>query len=130
MEKSCCIQKNCIKCCIETDMLLSNRDVERIRKIGFDPKSFVVEKDGWMYLKNHNGRCVFHNGTKCLIYKDRPDGCRLYPVIFDMDRKCAVLDDDCPYKDRFRMSDAIVKKLYDVVLEIQCQRNKRNNYRL
>jgi len=111
-------------------MLLSNDDIERIKKLGFDSKFFVVEKDGWMHLKNHNGRCVFHDGTKCLIYKNRPEGCRLYPVIFDMDRKCAVLDDDCPHKDRFCMSDTVTKKLYDVVSKIQRQQNKRISYRL
>jgi len=111
-------------------MLLSNDDIERIMELGFDPKFFVVEKNGLLHLKNHDGRCVFHDGTKCLIYKNRPDGCRLYPVIFDMDRGCAVLDDDCPYKNKFHLSDKSVKKLYDVVSKIQCQQNKRNNYRL
>ncbi len=124
--KSYCIEKNCIKCCIETDMLLSKDDVERIRKLGFDSKFFVIKKNGWLYLKNCNGRCFFHDGTKCLIYENRPEGCRLYPVIFDIDRKCAVLDDDCPYKDRFRISDLVVKKLYDVVLKIQKEKVLRN----
>jgi len=119
MEKNCCIEKNCIKCCIETDMLLSNDDIKRISKIGFNPEFFVVEKNGWLHLKNRNGRCVFHDGTKCLIYENRPKGCRLYPVIFDMDRKCAVLDNDCPHKDEFSISDKKVKKLSEIILKIR-----------
>ncbi len=111
-------------------MLLLEEDIKRINKLGFDPKFFVVEKNGWLHLKNYDDRCVFHDGKKCLIYKNRPDGCKLYPIIFDMDRKCAVLDCDCPYKNEFKMSNKTAKNLYDVVSKIQRQRNKRGNYRL
>lgn len=123
--KSYCIEKNCIKCCMETDMLLSDEDIKRIIKLGFDPKFFVVEKGGWLHLKNHNNRCVFHDGIKCLIYKNRPEGCMLYPVIFDMDKNCAVLDNDCPYKNGFKLSNKTVKKLHDVVSKIQHQQVKK-----
>jgi Fe-S-cluster containining protein len=106
-------------------MILSNNDVKRINKMGFGTKFFVTQKNGWMHLKNQGGRCVFHDRTKCLIYRSRPDGCRLYPVIFDMERGCAVLDNDCPYKDEFRLSKSEVKKLYDVISKIKYEQAKR-----
>jgi len=126
--KNYCIEKNCIECCIETEMLLSNDDVERIRKLGFDSKFFVAEKNGWLYLKNHDGRCVFHDGVKCLIYDNRPEGCRLYPVIFDMDKKCAVLDNDCPHNDKFRISKIAIKQLFDIIsiLNYEVAERKKN----
>ena len=56
-------------------MLLSYQDIERIKRLGFDTNFFVTEKDGWLQLKNQDGRCVFHNNKMCTIYENRPDGC-------------------------------------------------------
>ena len=92
-------------------MMLSLNDIKRIEKLGYKKDEFVVKKDGFYQLKNKNHRCVFHNGTSCIIYPNRPIGCQLYPVIYDMDNKKAVLDTDCPYSSLFKITDEKQKKL-------------------
>ncbi len=84
-------------------MPVSHKDIERIKKLGFDTNYFVTEQNGWLQLKNQDGRCVFHNGVICQIYENRPDGCKLYPIIYDKDEKHAVFDEDCPHREKFRM---------------------------
>jgi len=98
--KNNCI--NCGICCRETEMILSARDVDRIKNN--DPKSLqitnFVEKttDGLFQLKNADGHCVFFDPTTklCKIYEVRPEGCRFYPLIYDSDKRLCVLDKECP----------------------------------
>ena len=123
--KSCCKDYNCIKCCLETGMPLSYKDINRIKSLGFDINFFVSKKNGWLQLKNKDGRCVFHNGNICSIYKDRPEGCKLYPIIFDMGKKCAIKDIECPYRDKFNKSESIVKKLYFLVSKLENEKMER-----
>jgi len=123
--KSCCINYKCIQCCLETSMPLSSQDIARIKKLGFDTNFFVIEKDYWLQLKNIDGRCVFHNGIICTIYDNKPKGCKIYPIIYDKDKKCAVFDKDCPYIDKFQMSKGNIKKLYDLVSKLESERAER-----
>lgn len=103
-------------------MPLSYKDIERIKGLGFDTNFFVTENDGWLQLKNRDGRCVFHTGIVCSIYEDRPDGCKLYPTIYDKGKKRAIFDKDCPHRDEFQMSKSTVKQLYDVVSKLERER--------
>ena len=98
---------DCGNCCRETEMILSARDVMRIKnnypknleRINFDKKTV----DGLVQLKNLNGNCVFFNPTSklCEIYAVRPQGCRFYPLIYDSDKKLCVLDHECPRPELF-----------------------------
>lgn len=114
---NCCLETKCIQCCIETNMLLSYRDIENIQKMGYDRKFFVSERNGWLQLKNHQGRCVFHNGVRCTIYHQRPEGCTLYPVVYDKDNQCAILDSECPQKQCFPLSKTKSQQL-DILISI------------
>ena len=96
-------------------MIVSNNDIKRIEQCGYQKKDFVIRKDGWQQLKNKNHRCVFHDGTTCIIYPNRPVGCQLYPIIYDMDTKEAVLDEDCPYTFFFEITDAKKRILFEVI---------------
>jgi Fe-S-cluster containining protein len=126
--KSCCMDYNCIQCCLETSMPLSNRDIKRISRLGFDTNFFVIERDGWLQLKNHDGRCVFHSGKICSIYKNRPEGCRSYPIIYDKDENRAVLDEDCPHRDKFQMPEIAIKELLDIVSKLEREVNEREKH--
>lgn len=106
-------------------MPLSNRDIEHIRALGFNTNFFVIERDGWLQLKNYNGRCVFHNGKICSIYENRPKGCRLYPIIYDKDENRAVLDEDCPHRDKFQMPKIAIKELLDIVSKLEREVTER-----
>jgi hypothetical protein len=106
-------------------MILSRDDIKKIQNLGFKKDFFVLHKEGWLMLKNHNGRCVFHDGLKCTIYSNRPRGCKLYPVIYDKDESCAVFDKDCPHSNCFDMSSLNIKKLYATVRKLEYEKSKR-----
>ena len=122
-----CRNNHCIKCCQETRMPLTNKDIERITSIGFKTKFFIKSRNEWLQLKNKNGRCVFNNGVKCLIYKNRQEGCKLYPIIYDKDKDCAIFDKDCPYKENFKISKRKIKRLYVTVLQLEYEKVQRIN---
>jgi len=128
--KSCCIDYKCIQCCLDTNMILSYQDIERIKRLGFDTNFFVTRRNGWLQLKNQDGHCVFHSSIMCTIYENRPDGCKLYPIIYDKDKKHAVFDKDCPQRDKFHMSKSITKQLYDLVSKIESERVERKKLKM
>ncbi len=82
----------CHKCCIETEMPLTKKDIRRIRSLGY--KDFYINDNGIYKLKNINGMCIFLSKEGCRIYAHRPLGCRLYPLVYDGEN--VVLDDLCP----------------------------------
>ncbi len=97
-------------------MLLLDEDVKRIADLGYEEKFFVAKSQGFKVLKNSRaGRCVFHDGTQCTIYENRPKGCKLYPIIFNEDSLSAVKDDFCPYRGEFRLSAKAKRELSDDV---------------
>ncbi len=80
-----------------------------------DADWFFLADDGYLQLKTRAGPpargspggkpCVFlgHDGL-CTVWYDRPEGCRLYPAIWDELDGRAVLDEDyCPHTDGFRI---------------------------
>jgi len=99
--------EDCGNCCRETEMILSARDIARIMKNGRKnllPNYFVQKTDdGLFQLKNANGHCIFFDSKtkECEIYENRPQGCRFYPLTFNLDTKLCVLDEDCPRPELF-----------------------------
>ena len=84
--------KNCLKCgncCIDTEMQLSNNDVQRINEAIRPNFEFFFEDGGYLYLLNISGHCIFFNekNKSCKIYQYRPKGCKFYPYVYD-DGKC------------------------------------------
>lgn len=122
---ACCLETQCSRCCLNTNMVLTSRDVERIEKLGYDKRCFIIEQNGWLQLKNQKGRCVFHNGNVCTIYEHRPEGCRLYPVVYSKDDRCAMLDRDCPKSSCFFLSETTTQQLFDLVTVLEKERAKR-----
>ena len=98
---SACLEKNCCKCCKETEMMLTGKDVERLEKLGFKREEFCVRDGNFLKLCNINGVCFFLDPEKglCTVYENRPEGCRLYPIVFDLLRRKCVLDKTCPYRN-------------------------------
>ena len=94
---SICTDFSCAKCCKNTSMFLSQDDIDRIVAQGYAENDFTFRnKEGFFQLKNVEGECYFLKNNKCQIYEFRPTGCRFYPIIFDLDKNKAVLDDECP----------------------------------
>jgi len=103
-------------------MLLSHQDIDRIKRLGFYTNFFVTGRAGWLQLKNQDGRCVFHSGIICTIYENRPEGCQLYPIIFDKENNCAILDEECPYRTKFLITMSSRKKLFHLISRIESER--------
>ena len=61
--------------------------------------SSLTTKAATFDVGNAGKYCVFYNVEKqlCKVYKYRPLGCRIYPVIF-VEGKGVVVDDLCPSK--------------------------------
>jgi Fe-S-cluster containining protein len=106
-------------------MVLTTHDIQTIEKLGYEPRFFVSERNEWVQLKNKNGRCVFHNGTVCTIYDHRPEGCVLYPIVYDKDHRCAILDSDCPQKHCFPLSETKSEQLYSLISSLEKERAGR-----
>jgi Fe-S-cluster containining protein len=88
-------------------MLLSTADAERLERAGYDRQKFMRnDKNGFVRLKNCRGFCVFYDMEKCRckIYRYRPLGCRIYPVIYS-ELEGVVVDDLCPMKNTIPKSE-------------------------
>ena len=88
--------EGCHLCCLETEMILTESDVRRLESLGYRREDFSEFRDGFVRLKNIDGRCYFLRDGKCEVYEHRPMGCRAYPVVFDLKRGECVIDDYCP----------------------------------
>ena len=109
------MRHKCVECCLETRMPLSNFDLKRILKLGYKLECFAVKTDGEWRLKNNSGQCVFLIEEGCGIYPHRPEGCRLYPLVYDENLREAVIDPLCPYSYLFKVQKNHVKRLKTLV---------------
>lgn len=81
----------CADCCKYLRVKLSDKDIDTIKKKGYDEKLFT-EFDMHIndfVLKNKDENCVFlvkkQGKYHCMIYKARPETCKLYPFV-NLDR--------------------------------------------
>jgi uncharacterized protein len=111
-----CVENRCSACCHDTEMLLTDADMTRLAALR-PGETFWVEADGFRHLRTRDappvagmtGRpCWFLNPTgRCTVHDDRPEGCRLYPAILDVDADAVALDEEhCPHTDGFRLPTA------------------------
>ena len=121
-----CQNHNCHYCCIETEMLITKYDVSRIVQATSIPaKDFVTfNEDGFRMLRNRERRgeekCFFLDDTGlCSIYNHRPEGCRYYPIIWDLNKHLPRADDLCPNYDEFTsFIPSVENKLENFILKI------------
>jgi len=79
--------RKCADCCKDLTVKLAKKDIEAIKREGFD-SGFFLDYDthiGSPVLKLENGKCVFLVKKKdryyCKIYEIRPKVCRVYPFV-------------------------------------------------
>jgi Fe-S-cluster containining protein len=84
-------------------MTLTEADVAALRSTGARRFS-RRNQDGISQLVNRDGHCVFLVDGSCSVYEHRPEGCRLYPLILDLDLDQVVRDDFCPWRDEFEFT--------------------------
>ncbi len=112
----------CGKCCYSTEMPLTEEDIKCIESLGYQRKDFAIEIDGIYRLRNVNGKCYFLSANReCKIYDHRPTGCRIYPVVLDLEKNRVVVDELCPKRDEVKTRDMkeaepvlreLIKKIY------------------
>ncbi len=105
--------QNCGKCCLDTEMLLSIKDINLILENSasdLEKDNFISKQGDHFQLKNYEDHCVFFNikSKTCKIYNIRPQGCRFYPLIYDKDKGSCLFDNECPRTHLFYQS----KKIY------------------
>ncbi len=104
-------------------MELSRKDIERLEETGYRPEEFAVIHDGVVRLRNVDGCCYFYSlaDKKCLIYRKRPLGCYLYPVVY-LANEGAIVDELCPMghtiseqelRTKAKILDKLLKKMDD-----------------
>lgn len=103
-EKNPCRRHNCDACCYDTRMSLTEDDVRRLER-GGHRDFYDLHPDSTLRLKNLDGRCIFLIDGNCTAYRDRPDGCVLYPLIWYTVDDEAGLHDFCPHRHDFRFND-------------------------
>jgi len=87
----------CGKCCRETEMPLTMSDIKRITSLGYKVSEFATFNGAAWRLKNVDGHCFFLNPetNECKIYPHRPEGCRIYPIIY-IEGVGVSVDPECP----------------------------------
>ena len=88
---------NCGKCCEETEMELSSKDIERLEEAGYRREQFAFIDGDVVRLRNVDGWCYFYSLTdkRCRVYGKRPLGCYLYPVVYSVNDG-VIADELCP----------------------------------
>lgn len=105
-------------------MPLSKDDIRRIERLGFRREEFVrvikVKSLRKIFvLKNKDGKCVFlSKDGMCKIYKYRPKGCKLYPLVYNLDKQKVELDDLCKYRNEFKVNDKDIEELLELIKEV------------
>ncbi|MFW9905486.1 MAG: YkgJ family cysteine cluster protein [Candidatus Thorarchaeota archaeon] len=121
-----CQQNNCHHCCIETEMLLTKKDIQRIvKKTSISAREFVtLNEDGFRKLKNKQSesqlQCFFldQNG-KCSIYEIRPEGCQFYPYIWNLSIHRIAIDDYCLHHTKYSEPwVGLSKRLEDFIFKV------------
>jgi len=85
-------------------MELSSEDIKRLEEAGYRLEEFaVIDDDRVTRLRNVDGWCYFYSlaDKKCRIYRKRPLGCLLYPVVY-LVNEGAMVDELCPWDRQFQ----------------------------
>jgi Fe-S-cluster containining protein len=110
-------------------MLLSEEDIRLLGKTRSDRDKFArFTKRGYVRLRNRRGCCVFYDSEKhrCKVYKHRPLGCRIYPVIYS-EEEGAIVDGLCPERNTVseREVEGKTAKLTKLLQRIDDEAEKR-----
>ncbi len=120
-----CLRHLCVACCIETEMPLTEEDLKRIEKLGFKRTDFTVEVDGETRLKNKAKQCFFLKEGRCSIYEARPEGCRIYPLVYDVDAHKFVFDSVCLHGAEYKATREDKDRLKRLIRRLEREAAKK-----
>jgi len=132
-----CEAHGCSLCCHDIEMLLTEADLERLAAVRPDEGFWFEADDGFLQLHTRDGPaaqggegrpCWFLDPAgRCTVWSERPEGCRLYPAIWDEGLRAAVLDADyCPHTDGFRLPRAMNDATRRLVDRLEAERARRS----
>lgn len=113
-------------CCTETEMTLTKKDVNRINSLGYSRDDYARKaSDGFIELRNIDGYCYFYDreSRSCKIYDKRPEGCRYYPIVYNLHLGTCVADRDCPSADTVTKEDIrrVCPKVKELVRQLRTE---------
>lgn len=111
---------NCCTCCHETEMELSNEDVEKISVLGYT--GFYHMENGYKVLNNIDDRCFFLENGRCKIYKHKPKGCDIYPQVMALPSRIPKMDRDCPHRKLFKFNQEEIEELSELIDRLEVER--------
>ena len=122
---------HCGKCCEKTEMELSSSDIERLEETGYHREEFAItDNNSIIRLRNVDGWCYFYSRAekRCGVYKKRPSGCYLYPVVYLEANDCVTVDKLCPMRQTISKQEMgkkgkiLIKLLKKMDNERQCNK--------
>jgi len=122
---SLCQHHRCVACCLETEMPLTEDDLRRIELLGFERADFTVEADGETRLRNVKKACFFLRERICIVYEGRPEGCRIYPLVYDLDAHKFIYDTVCPHSAEFKATREDKERLKRLIRQLDREAEKR-----
>jgi Fe-S-cluster containining protein len=110
-------------------MTLTEADIERLERAGHHGV-WKVNSEGDLQLRNLRGACVLLFDGRCAAYRDRPDGCRFYPFVLDLEDDRVVRDEHCPWRSEFVAGLDVESQLRrSVATEVEELRRRRAHLR-
>lgn len=96
---------SCGLCCRGTEMILTRIDIERLERLGYRRSDFAVFDGSFHRLKNVEGRCFFYRNGRCAVYRYRPLGCSMYPIVINAENLSVEVDRLCPLAQETRREE-------------------------
>lgn len=135
-----CRSHACSACCHDIEMILTEEDVARLRRMRPGVDFYEEADDGFLQLRTRDGPpargakaapgasprpCVFLSDEgACTVHDDRPEGCRLYPATWD--GAAAGLDDlYCPHTDDFLLTSQVAAATRRLAMRLERERRER-----
>ena len=133
-QSSPCAKHGCAACCYDTEMPLTEEDIARLVKLGHARDAFVriAPGEGWPILQTKEktsdampGKpCFFLVEDKCSVYADRPQGCRIYPLVMNEQGRM-LRDEDCPHRGEFAMDPSAKRRIQKIAATLQREARAR-----
>lgn len=122
-----CLQHGCVLCCTDTQMPLTENEIRRLEKLGNRRHDFSIIVNGETRLRNKEGLCFFLREDRCAIYLLRPEGCTIYPLVYDVDVHKFVFDGVCPNFREFHATRKDKDQLRQLLRKLDKETAKKTN---
>ena len=109
-------------CCARTTYKLTNGDIDRLLEVtrGDALRDATIRNpDGTIQFKEP---CQYHVNNRCIVYKHRPLGCRIYPIVYN---NRVTVDPFCPGHAEIQYPERKSIIVEDYMMRIQREARER-----